>query len=291
MPDLRQLRTFVVVAEELNFTRAAERLFVAQQAVSRSVAALERELGVMLLNRTTHDVTLTPAGAALLESGRDVVAAADRAFAEAAAMGAGDAGAVRVGTTPAVGSGVRDQIARALREGAPTLVVDFREVRPRDLAQLLRKHTVDVVVARTAPDVRGLESAALAPTPANLLVPSGHRLAGDPSVSLADLDGERLLTWSPPGTPYTDLLVSRVAAGGARVEPIQSPLIGGGEPLALAETRAVALMPAGWPPGDDAVVVELTEQVDLPLLVIWLAGDRPPAVRRIRAALATSSAR
>ena len=80
MPDLRQLRTFVAVAEELNFTRAAERLFVAQQAVSRSVAGLERELGVALFNRTTHIVTLTAAGAALLESGRNVIAAAERAF-------------------------------------------------------------------------------------------------------------------------------------------------------------------------------------------------------------------
>lgn len=287
MPDLRQLRTFVVVAEELNFTRAAERLFVAQQAVSRSVAGLERELGVTLLNRTTHEVTLTPAGAALLESGREVVAAADRAFSEAAAVGGGVAGGVRVGVTPAVGGRVRDQIVRALRDGAPELAVDLREVRPRELAPLLRDHKVDLVVARTAPDLTGLDSAALQPTPASLMVPEGHRLAGDDAVSLADLDGERLLTWSPPGTPYTDLLVSRIAASGARVTPVQALATGGGEAPALAETGAVALVPTGWPSGEDAVVRELTEQVDLPLLLIWLAGDKPPAARRLRAALTT----
>jgi DNA-binding transcriptional LysR family regulator len=89
----------------------------------------------------------------------------------------------------------------------------------------------DVVVARTEPDATGLDSAALAPTPAILLVPAGHRLAPNDSVSLADLDGERLLTWSPPGTPYTDLLVSRVAASGARVESVQAQVTGGTEPL------------------------------------------------------------
>lgn len=145
-----------------------------------------------------------------------MVAVADRAFAEAAAVGGGVAGGVRVGITPAVGGRVRDEIARALRDGAPEVAVDFREVRPRDLAQFLRKRQVDFLVARTTPDVRGLDSAALRPTPASLLVPAGHRLAGEGSVSLADLQGERLLTWSPPGTPYTDMLLNRVAASGAK---------------------------------------------------------------------------
>src|SRR3982751_859397 len=102
VPDLRQLRTFVAVAEELNFTRAAERLHLAQQAVSRSVAQLERELGVELLERTTREVALTAAGAALLSDGRDVVASADAAFERASAVGRGTAGTVRIGVTPAV---------------------------------------------------------------------------------------------------------------------------------------------------------------------------------------------
>jgi DNA-binding transcriptional LysR family regulator len=288
VPDLRQLRTFVVVAEELNFTRAAERLFVGQQAVSRSVAALERELGVTLLNRTTHEVALTRAGVALLESGREVVAAAERAFAEAAEVGRGLAGGVRVGLTPAVGSLVREEIARVLRDGAPELAVDFREVRPRELTQLLRDRKLDLAVARTVPDAAELDSAALAPSPAILLVPPDHRLARRSAVSLADLDGERLLVWNPPGTPYTDLLLSRVAAGGAQIEPVHAPVTGGGEVAALAETGAVALMPAGWPTGDGAVVVEIRERVDLPLLLIWLAGGAPSAVRRLRTAMAGS---
>jgi DNA-binding transcriptional LysR family regulator len=72
--ELRQLRTFVAVAEQLNVTRAAERLHMGQQAVSKSVRALEREFGVELLERTTREVRLTDAGAALLADGRRALA-------------------------------------------------------------------------------------------------------------------------------------------------------------------------------------------------------------------------
>ena len=82
MPELRQLRAFVAVAEELNFTRAAERLHLAQQAVSKSVGQLERELGVELLERTTREVRLTAGRRrAARAGGRDALAAADAAFA------------------------------------------------------------------------------------------------------------------------------------------------------------------------------------------------------------------
>ncbi len=285
MPDLRHLRAFVAVAEERNFTRAAARLFVAQQAVSRSVAQLEQELGVTLLERTTHAVTLTPAGAALLASGRRVLGAADAAFAEARAVARGLTGTVRVGVTPAVGARVRSEAVRVLRDGAPDVSVSVHEVRPGAVPQLLRDRAVDVVLARTTPGAPEVDSAALRPTPATLVVPPGHRLAGAGPVPLAALDGERLLTWNPPGTPYTDLLVTRLAAAGARVEPVQARVTGAGELPELAAERVVAVVPEGSPAGD-GVVVPLAEAVDLPLVALWPAGTRPAAVARLRTGLA-----
>src|SRR3954470_1432893 len=103
MPELRQLRTFVAVAEELSFTRAAQRLHLAQQAVSKSVAQLERDLGVELLERTSREVRLTSAGQALLADAADVIGAADAAFARARDHGRGLAGSLNVGHTAAVG--------------------------------------------------------------------------------------------------------------------------------------------------------------------------------------------
>jgi DNA-binding transcriptional LysR family regulator len=163
MPELRHLRAFVAVAEELNFTRAAERLHVGQQAVSKSVGQLERELGVELLERTTRAVRLTPAGSALLESGREALAAADAAFDRARAVGRGLAGTVRVGVTPAIGPATREEVARVLRDDAPALSVSYHEVRPSEVVPLLRDRTLDLVLARTSTDTPDLDSASLRP--------------------------------------------------------------------------------------------------------------------------------
>ncbi len=291
MPELRHLRVFVVVGEELNFTRAAERLFLSQQAVSKSVGQLERELGVPLLERSTHAVALTPAGAALLDPCRAALGAIDAALADARAVGRSERGTVRVGVTPAVGAAVRRDILRVLRDGAPELAISVREVRPGEIGALLRDRALDLAFARTAPRLADVESAALRPTPAMLLVPAGHRLAGTGPVRLAELDGERLLTWNPVGTPYTDMLVTRLAAAGARVEPVESLVTGGGEPPALADQDAIALMPEGSPVGDATVPVPLAEPVDLPLLVLWPTGAPSPAVRRARAGLGAADGR
>jgi DNA-binding transcriptional LysR family regulator len=282
VPDLRQLRTFVALAEELSFTRAAERLFVGQQAVSKSVRQLERELGVELVERTTHDVRLTAAGVALLEAGRPALAAADAAFAAAREAGQGLTGTIRVGVSPAVSPLDRQEVVDVLRRGAPDVSVSLLEVRPRDVRRLLRARELDLVLARTSDDAPDVDSAALRPTPAVLCVPAGHRLAGGDPVGLAQLDGECLLTWSPRGTAFTDLLLTRLAAAGAQVEPVESRVTGSTGLVELADRDAVALMPAGWPPADDVAQVALADDVTLPLLVLWPTGAPSAAVRRVR---------
>ncbi len=294
MPELRQLRTFVAVAEQLNFTRAAERLHMGQQAVSKSVRALERDLGVELLERTTREVRLTDAGAALLADGRRALAAADAAFERARTVGRGLTGTVDVGVSPAVGAAVREQVVDVLRDGAPDLRVSLVEVRPGAIPKLLRGRRLDLVLARTFDGGPEIDSAALRPTPAELFVPAGHRLAARAGadakpVPLAELDGERLLTYNPPGTPYTDMLLARLAAGGARVEPVEALVIGQHGMRELRDQNAIAIAAQGWPAGDGVVRLPLAGDVTLPLLVLWPAGVVSPAVRRLRAALSTSA--
>lgn len=289
MPDLRQLRAFVAVAEELNFTHAAERLHLGQQAVSKSVQQLERELGVALLERTTREVSLTPAGSALLDAGRDALAAADLAFERARTVGRGLAGTIHVGATPAVGSLVREQVVRVLREGADDVSVSLHEVRPGEIGQLLRDRELDLVLTRTAHVGPEVDSASLRPSPVVLCVPAGHRLAAAAAVRLGDLDGERLLTWNPRGTPYTDLLLDRIAAAGAVVEPVHARVTGAADLAELTGAGAVALVPEGWPPGEGVVGVAVEDAVSLPLLVLWPAGLPSPAVARVRAAMTTAA--
>jgi DNA-binding transcriptional LysR family regulator len=291
MPELRQLRAFVAVAQELNFTRAAERLHLGQQAVSKSVRQLERELGVTLLERTTREVRLTPAGLALLDGATRALDAADAAVARAREVGRGTAGTARVGVTPAVGAGERDGIVRALREGASELSVSFHDLRPGEVGSALRSGAVELVVARTAPPGSSLAAAQLRRTPAELRVPAGHRLAGGDAVALAELDGERLLAWSPAGTAYTDMLLATVEAAGARVTPVEAHITGGSSLAELAETGAVALVPAGWPDTAGTVAVALADDVRLPLVALWRPAPEPPTVvRRLLAGMGPSAA-
>jgi len=288
MPELRQLRAFLAVAEELNFTRAAERLNLGQQAVSKSVGQLERELGVSLLERTSHWVRLTPAGEELLRDGHVALADVEAAFARARDVGLGTAGTLRAGVSPALGPTERDALVRALRHGAPGLSVTLHEVWPQNAVTAMRSRDVELVVARTAPADAGVDAVALDATPARLYVPADHRLAQERApVELAALDGERLLTWNVPGTPLTDYLMSRLAAAGATVHPVQARVSGMAvSPLSdLVALGAVALGPPEWPEDPSIAEVPLAAIVDLPLLVLWPTGAESAAVRRVREAM------
>lgn len=285
MPELRHLRAFTFVAEESSFTRAAERLHLAQQAVSKLVQQLEAELGVQLLERTTREVRLTAAGASLLERGRAVLIAADDAFARAQTVGRGLAGTVYVGVSPSISPPERHEIARILRDGAPDLSVSFHELRPSGVTEALRDRSVDFALTRTfggAPDV---EQAELRPSPAELVAPPGHRLAADHPVALADLDGARLMTWSAPGTPFTDLLLARIEEAGAAVELVESKVTGGGGAPELAEADAVAIVPVGTYSGTDVVRVPFSDGMSVPLLLLWPRGLPHASVTRVRASL------
>ena len=281
MPELGHLRAFVAVAQERNFTRAATRLHLAQQAVSKSVATLESQLGVALLRRTTRDVALTPAGEALLRAGGAALQQLDAAFAEATALGRGMTGTIRVGVTPAVGTAAHPHIAAALTTGAPDLRVTFQEVRPDAAAELLRRRELDLVVSRIGPTSEEFGHAELSPSPAIALVGPGHRLAGRERIPVSELDGERLQMWSPPGDPYADHLIDMLARAGARVEVAVAQVIGGGGPPSLGPDE-FALRPSGWPAGTNAALEFEAPGLHLPLWVHWSAGSMEPGVARLR---------
>src|SRR3954470_3707411 len=103
--ELRQLRTFVAVAEELHFHRAAQRLYLAQPSVSQQIKALESELGVKLFERDRRSVSLTPAGSVLLGEARELLARAEHALALVRAAGAGTRGRLRLSLTRSLTGG------------------------------------------------------------------------------------------------------------------------------------------------------------------------------------------
>ena len=117
--ELRHLRYFLAVAEELNFSRAAERLHIAQPALSAQIRSLETQLGCKLFNRTTRKVELTPAGELLLADARNIVARTDRAAAKVAAAGRGEQGGLRVAFAAHGSRRGEHRDPPALRRGAP----------------------------------------------------------------------------------------------------------------------------------------------------------------------------
>lgn len=117
---------------------------------------------------------------------------------------------------------------------------------------------------------------------AELYAPATHPLAEAHAIEAAQLDGHRLLTWNPPGTAFTDLLLARLAAAGAVVEPVTAQVTGGTILTDLIAQHAVALLPTGWPPSDGIATVPLQDEITLPLTVLWPHGTTPPAVERLR---------
>src|SRR5581483_6057227 len=125
--ELRQLRYFVAVAEELHFRRAAARLHVSQPPLSHQIRALEAELGCTLLSRTRRRVELTPAGAVFLRDARVLLGGLDAAVAAARAVAAGQSGRLRVGFVGSALLSVVPEIVHGFREARPGVEVELRE--------------------------------------------------------------------------------------------------------------------------------------------------------------------
>lgn len=192
--DLRQLRYFVTVAEELHFSRAAVRLHLAQSALSAQVRHLEEELGGPLLVRTTRRVTLTPAGQALFEDGRAILAAVDDAVSRARALARGEGEPLLVGSLGPVPGGVLPPLLSAFRDRHPNVPIEVRALDFNDPVSGLREgraHTAFLYEPVSEPDLRVTP---LQAEPRVVVMPRGHRLARRTELRPTDLDGETFVT-------------------------------------------------------------------------------------------------
>jgi DNA-binding transcriptional LysR family regulator len=193
--ELRQLRYFVTVAEELHFGRAAERLNIVQPAVSQQVARLERELGLRLLDRSSRHVRLTGDGERMLREARAVLAAADQASEVAADLASGRGGLFRIGTAP----GLRDRLERGLstlRARTPNLEVQISSASTAECLAALRSGELDVAFVRGEVAAADLQVVELWRDPLSVLLPIEYRR--DDGVKLIDLAGLPLRLASDP---------------------------------------------------------------------------------------------
>jgi DNA-binding transcriptional LysR family regulator len=199
--DLRKIRYFVAVAENLHFRKAADELHIAQPALSRSIGVLERELGTQLFVRDKRSVSLTPAGRQLLDDAQPLLAAADATRRRVQRAGRGTHHLVigfRAGivVTPAV---------RALTKERPDVTVEVQRLEWDEQEEVILSGRVDIAYVREPINERGLRLVPLFAERRLAALPAAHPLAGRTSLSTADLAGERHLRYlqrAPvPGVP------------------------------------------------------------------------------------------
>jgi DNA-binding transcriptional LysR family regulator len=195
--DLRQLATFVAVAEEGSFTRAADRLNVVQSAVSAGVRNLERELGAMLFDRSTHSIELTDAGRALLPEARAALEAAQAARDAVDEVRGGVRGIVILGTMQAQGMRAIDLagLLSTFRADHPAVQIKLHHSGgSSEMVREVREGRLDLAfVALPGTGLPGIELTPLASEPILLAVPADHPLAGSKDVELAALRDEILV--------------------------------------------------------------------------------------------------
>ena len=291
--ELRQLRYFVTLAEELHFGRAAAREHIVQSALSQQVQRLERELGVRLLERSTHHVGLTAAGVVFLAEARQILAQVDRAAAVVRSA-AGAAAALRVGIIDSSYDSM-PQILHEVQARYPGLVIHQVEVGVPEQYQQLIEGRLDVGIGRAALAPPQVASLLFRQDPLGVLVPRDHRFAGLDAIPVTVLAEEPLLLAEEVRAPeFNQFTVEMCRAAGftpavyaGTVESIRAAadLVAQGRCLYCVPSSCIAALPGTiWRP--------LTEPASYyPWSVLWRATEVSDHVRAVVSCARTMSRR
>ncbi len=279
----RDLRYFVAVAEELHFTRAAERLFISQPALSKQIRMLERQLGAPLFERDRQGVRLTPVGAALLPHAQRVLAAWDTAWEAAEQARAAERATLIVGMSTSPGrGGLLPAIRSRFTDTHPAATVKLRQVSWDDSTAGLQDGTSDVAfVWLPIPDPDRYTWVVVAEEPRLVAMPQTHPLADRGVVDFADLLDEPFLALPESAGVLRDYWLALDARGG-RPPRIGAEIASTDETYeALVDGRGVCLLATG-----NAPLITLGNVVTRPvrdispsqLALTWRADDRRPLV-------------
>jgi DNA-binding transcriptional LysR family regulator len=280
VPELRRLRYAVAVADELNFTRAAERLGVSQQVLSEQIRRLEDELGLQVFDRTTRQVRVTSHGRQILDEARAVVGAADALRDRARRLASAQAGVVRLGYSRSTAFDTAPLVS-AVTEARPELRVEVREVPSRRLPQAVRDGDVDVALSRWAHDTDQLFAHTLRRLRSGVILRAGDALAGRAKVALGDLAGRSLVMHRREDAPARhDATLAACAEAGVEPEIVTARLpfdplftdVAEGRGVQIASESIRGALPAGltWVPLASGV---LEQRVDL----LWDPARAHPA--------------
>ena len=216
--DLKQLRYFLAVAEELNVSRAAGRLHISQPPLTRQIHALEAELGTRLFVRTSRGVELTNAGKVLLEEAPHVLQLASRASDNARRAGGGLTGYLDVATFGSAVLHVIPTLLAAFRRERPDVIIRLYDMTKIEQIDALRDRRISLGFNRLVPEEPDLVVETVLRERLLVALPAKHRLVQKRSITLADLASEPMVLY--PNLPISGLAQEVVAAFRAAAVPL-----------------------------------------------------------------------
>ena len=220
--ELRHLRYFVAVAEELNFRRASERLRVAQPALSAQIKNLEEELGVRLFERTTRSVALTQTGQVFLGEARGILGSAAHAEQLVRKAGHGLVGTLRLGIMAPAAGPLLARVLRHFHQKYPGVQLSLSSLSSAEQIRRLRAGELDAGLLRPPGAAPELETRFVEQAPLVLAAPKGHRLAKKPRLEWKDFHGEGLVMIHPDRQhSFYDPFIAACVKAGARTHVAQ----------------------------------------------------------------------
>jgi DNA-binding transcriptional LysR family regulator len=278
--ELRHLRYFFAVAEELNFTRAARRLIVAQQTLSEGIVQLETILGLRLFERSTRPVQLTDAGARWLPHARETLEAAERAHDAAAQLRNGYTARLRVGLAATAAFALTPTLLEAFRRRHPRVALSTRHFDFGDPTGGLLSGATDIAIVRPPFSAEGLELLVIASEPRYVALSDQHPLAQRDSVSFEEIADEPWIEVDEPDPVWCAFW--RLTA--LRIQPLRVGAHGQGlqDLLEAARTgQAVGVVAESVARGQPWPRLSFVKVADIPssdVAVAWRAGDSLPPV-------------
>lgn len=276
--ELRRLRYFAAVAEELHFGRAAQRLHMAQQPLSAQIRELEREIGHDLFERYANRIRLTPAGEVLLGEARAILQRSESAVALARRAASGETGVVRVGYCSAAMTEILPATIRSLKDAHPSLGLDLQERSQVEQLRALERDELDVGFAYRPFDDRTFDALDVAEERIVVAVPSDHRFAAMPRVPVELLAQEPLVLFPAERFPVLAQLTERIVDLRGRNDAAALHANDKATALGLvAHGLGVTFFPEhGAFPRGDITYVPLDTQARLRFAAVWsrLAPER-----------------
>ncbi|MFB2895379.1 LysR substrate-binding domain-containing protein [Aerosakkonemataceae cyanobacterium BLCC-F50] len=286
MIELRHLHYFIAVAEELHFSRAAERLHISQPPLSQQIRALEDELGVKLFERTKRQVQLTEAGKVFLERSYGVLAQLEQAIAATQRIGRGEVGRLAIGFVGSATYSVLPDILSVFREQFPAVELRLHELTTQEQIQALHHKQVDVGIVRSAITEPGLSVECLLEESLVLALPETHPLCTQVKVSLRALAEESFILFpAKMGPVFYEQIINICQQAGFRPKVAQEAVQMQTIISLVAAGLGIALVPASLQNFHTSRVIYRPLQEQTPqtgLYLAWRQHDSSPVIKAFR---------